>query len=346
VTCTASGTAPFLLEQATDVVAKLNVINPWIVDSVWSMRLADGTDGGPMAAMPAQVVVDTPTQAYVLRYDRNDIAVIDEAEIGVGGPPLATIDLSPYLEPGDADGVVEMTAAVYVAATHRLYVVLGNVNQIVDATYGAAICGTGTSTLVAINTVTNSVVNLGGGGPSGAINLLYRNPLSLTYDALGNRLIIVEEGCYAKPATVGGALGAPGSGGVEALALNAVASTSLLAFTANQFPAGFVNVPTSFVYIDASHAILGFDGTGQAVYAWDPSKTTLGSVIPNAPDSFAYDGAGHLLGTREDTTGAGASSTSVVSVTIATGSSVTLASDVATLSGNTYVSSVDVWPHP
>ena len=39
-------TAPFLLEQAADVVARLDTAKPWTIDSTWNVALTDATDGG------------------------------------------------------------------------------------------------------------------------------------------------------------------------------------------------------------------------------------------------------------------------------------------------------------
>jgi len=345
VTDTRNTLSPFLLEQNADVVAKLNSTKPWTVDSTWNVAMTDAIDGGSLYSDPAQVVVETETKAYVLRTNRNDIAVINETSDS--GIPTSSISIASFLQTGDTDGVVEMTAAAYVPATSRLYVVLANVNQNDEAAYGATICGSEVSTVIAINTLTDTVVSLGGTGPGGSIPLVYYNPMTAVFDATGDRLIVASAGCNAKPTAPGGALGAVSGRGVEAVNLTTDKSASLLSITASAFPAGFVDIPTGFAYIDSTHAIIGFDGTGQAVYNWNPTSTTIGALIPNAPDVFVYDGNGHLVGTRVDTPDAGgASSTDIVSVTVPAGVSTTLAKNVTSLTGLVYVSSVDVWPHP
>jgi hypothetical protein len=345
-TDTRNSTSPFLLESTANVVAKLDPVKPWLVDSTWNVALTDGADGGTYTVDPYQVIIETGTAAYVLRYDRNDIAVINESMNVDGGAPTSTISLAGLLETGDSDGVVEMTAGAYVASTNRLYVVLANVDQNVDATYNGVICGSLTSVVTAIDTQTNAVVSLGGTGPKGSVPLTYYNPTDVVYDTAGGRLLIVSEGCYAKPASVGAPLGASSQVGVEAFDLATAKATSLLPITASEFPTGFVDVPTGFAYIDSTHAVIGFDSSGANVYNWNPTTTTLGSLIPNAPDVFTYDGNGHLLGTRADTPDGGTvSTTDVVSVVVATGVSTTLATNLSSLSPS-YVESVDVWPHP
>ena len=344
VTDSRNMTSPFLLQQNYDIVTRLDSVKPWKTDSTWSVAMTDAFDGGSLYSDPVQAVVEAASKAYVIRYDRNDIAVINESSNVDGGAPVSSINLSQFLQAG-SDGLVEMTAAAYVAATNRLYVVLANINQTTAATYGGVICSTEVSTVVAINTLTDTIVSLGGSGPGGSIPLVNYDPVNVVYDAAGNRLIIVSGGCYAKP--TGTTLGSPTLRGIEALDLATGKSASLLELTPTSFPAGFVDMPTSFAYIDSTHAVIGFDSTGQAVYNWNPTTTSLGALIPNAPDVFTYDGDGHLLGTRATTSDAGVVlSTAVVSVAIPGGASTTLATNVTSLTGDTYVSSVDVWPHP
>jgi hypothetical protein len=344
ITDTRNTTAPFLLEQSADVVAKLNATKPWLIDADWNV--SEYTDGGTYNANPTQVVVQSSTQAYVISYERNQLAVVDVSSAGDAGMPGSTIDLAGYLQAGDSDGVVEMMGAAYVASSHRLYVVLANVDQALEAEYGGVICGSEVSTVVAIDTQTNTLVNLGGTGPKGSLVLSYYDPAFVVYDSIGGRLLIASTGCFTKPASVGGALGSANMRGVEAVNLATGKSTTLLPLTPTTFPAGFDDVPTGFAYIDSTHAVLGFDQTGQAVYAWDPTKSTIGANIPNAPDFFAYDGDGHLVGTRQDTADGGVMSTDIVSVTIPAGVSTTITKNVTSLTGAVFVSSVDVWPHP
>jgi hypothetical protein len=344
VTDARNTTSPFLLEQNADVVAKLDATDPWKIDATWNVALTDVADGGSLYSDPYQVVVEASNKAYVLRYERNDIAVIDESASAEGGVPTSSINISKFVQAGDSDGVVEMTAAAYVPATHMLYVVLANINQATQATAMTVVCPTGgTSTLIGIDTTTDTIATLPGSAANGSIALTYYDPTSMVYDATGDRLIIVSAGC--SPST-GGVLGAPTLRGVEQIALATGKSTSLIELTSSMFPVGFNDLPTGFVYIDSTHAVLGFDQTGEAVYAWNPTQATLGNLIPNAPDVFTYDGNGHLLGARADVTDAGVAKTDIVSVTVPAGVSTTLATNVTSLSGASYVSSVDVWPHP
>ena len=59
-------------------------------------------------------------KAYVLRFNRNKISIIDTSQRTDAGVPIGTIDLSPLVVAGDNERVVEMTAAIYVPSKKRL----------------------------------------------------------------------------------------------------------------------------------------------------------------------------------------------------------------------------------
>jgi hypothetical protein len=329
---------PFVLEQSNNVVARLDSSRPWVVDSSWNI-LNDAPDGGLSYTNPYAVVIGAGTKAYVLSYNRNDIAVIDTSQKVDGGPPTKTVDLSNLLQAG-GDSTVEMTEGIFVPPS-TLYVVLGNINQNSVAPPNFELLCTGTtSTVIAIDTTTDALIQLADGGPGGAIALQGFDPVpdGLVFDSANNRLLILEAGC--NPSVDGGA-GPITRRGVEAVDLTD-RTTSVLLDASAAFPdnGGF---PDGFVYVDGRHAVLGL---GSGVYHWDPTNTKVGALIPNAPSPFTYDGNGNLLGTVTTETDAG-SSTKVVSVNLSTGNSTTL-NDSQKLSeiSNGFIGGVDVWPHP
>jgi hypothetical protein len=337
---------PFVLEQQNNVVGRLDAHRPWVIDSSWSVLLHDGVDGGFLYTDPYAAVIGAGDKTYVLRYNRNQIAVINALQTVDAGPPLSTIDLSSLVQAG-GDGAVEMTAGVYVAASNMLYVVLGNLDQN-TFTDGDLLCTGTTSTVVGIDTTTDKIKSLGGTGPGGAIALKGFNPAfnGVVYDSAtaGGRILIFEAGCNLPGATADAGPGAITKRGVEAVNLSDGSTTVLLDTAASPEFASGGGYPDGFVYIDATHAILGFDFTGFEVYNWDPTSTTLGKLIPNAPDAFVSDGAGNLLGTLTTFGDGGSSSTSVVKVDIATGKSTTLNASPFTTPGG-FVGGVDLWPH-
>jgi hypothetical protein len=336
---------PFLLEQANDIVARLDPVYPWRVDSSWNIALHDGFDGGYPYSDPMAVVVGAGNKGYVLRYDRNEIAIIQTVEDVDAGPPVATIDLSLLLQKNDTDGTVEMTSGVYVASKHLLYVVLENIDQrtVVPPTYDLICTGT-VSTVIAIDTTTDALVTIGS-GPHGSIPLLGFDPVfdGTLYDAANDRLLILEAGCNLPPTGDAGP-GALHRRGVEEVDLTTGTTKGLLNLS-KAFKPG-EGYPTGFVFIPPDLAVLGFDATGSEVYAWIPSKTTLGPKIHNAPDVFTYDGAGNLVGTVTTYGDGGTASTQVVSVAIGTGDQTVIsAPNPFTINGG-FIGSVDMWPRP
>jgi hypothetical protein len=338
---------PFLLEQSTSVVARLDSAQPWLIDSSWNVKLDDAVDGGYPYADPIAVIVGGGGKAYVLRYDRNDIAVIEPSQAEDAGAPATTIDLSGLVQKNDADGIVEMTTGIYVAGKNMLYVVLENIDENDASANGLYLyCADTVSTIVGIDTTTDTIMDLGGKGPKGSIALKGYNPVpgGLAYDAAGNRILLFEEGCYAMP-TGDASAGARSKGGVEAVSLVDL-STTMLLDSSDDFPLG-QGYPSGIVYVGPSDAVLGFDFTGSETRHWNPTQNKLGADIPNAPDYFAYDGTGNLVGTLTTFSDAGTPSTSVISVAISTGKSTTLhpSDGLFALSGG-YIGGVDVWPHP
>src|SRR5262249_49937433 len=138
-------------------------------------------DAGFPNANPVTVVPTSCTKAYVLRYNRNRIAIIDQSQ-PAGGVPTKYIDLSSLRQPGDPD-LVEMTSAVYVPAKKRVVVLLGNadlgrtvkvVGPFGDET--KLLCAQLKPSIIAIDVDTDRVVSLGGKAPGGGIALEGYNP--------------------------------------------------------------------------------------------------------------------------------------------------------------------------
>ncbi len=335
--------APFLLEQEVDVVAKLDPVTPWVVDSSWNVALHDATDGGYPYSDPYAVVVAGASSAYVLRYTRNEIAVIDPTQTADGGTPTATIDLSSLVQPADSDGVVEMTAGAYVDATHLLYVVLGNIDRNLVANGGAnLLCSATTSSVIAIDTTTNTIKSLSGTAPGNGIALTGFDPITggMAYDAVGNRLLIDEAGCNT----------ALGDGGVGPVTKRSIEAVSLATGQTQILHDGTSDgIPSVFVYIDATHAILGYDYTGSETVQWNPTQTALGTTLPNAPDLFVYDGAANLLGVLTTSLADGGTTTDLVSAPVAGGATTTILSNPFPMSagcGSFCAGGLDLWPRP
>lgn len=340
------GADPYVVEQAGDLVARMNPQRPWEPVSTWSVAGSDAVDGGSPNAQPVGVVVPTCTTGYVLRFNRNSIAVIDTNKAGDGGAPESYLDLSSLVQAGDGDGLVDMTSAYYVASTKRIYVVLGNYDRnTVAAPDYALLCKNTTASVIAIDATTGQLVSLGGSAPGGGIALENYNPVvgtPLVYDAPRNRLLLVQGGC-STPLDGGGA-GPITKRAIEEVDLATAHAKTLVKLDDKGFPA-------SFVYMDANRAAVTFFFPNQAFF-WDPSQTTLGPEIPGSLDYAAHDGKGNLVGGRRSMVDGGAvvdllsvpfSATDAGSVDAAAVQ--VLGTSPFTNNGG-YLGGAEVWPRP
>ena len=286
----ASGADPWLLQSAVDVVSLLDAREPWKVVSSWNVAGTDRPDASLPNANPVAVVSAGAAKAYVVRFNRNVMHVLDASQRGDAGAPVKSIDLTSLLQGADADGLVEATSAVYVASKRRVYVLLGNVDFTKIAADGfTALCATTQPSIVGIDIDTDAVVSLGGTGPQGSILLSGYNPAigsALRYDAAKDRLLVLSAGCNAD---VGGAAGPIERRRVEEVSLATGAVQTLLSLDAKPFP-------SSFAFIDGTRAALAFFGPASF---WDPSQAALGADFPGGAENLAHDGKGNIVGVRK-----------------------------------------------
>ncbi len=327
--------APWLLEQDVDVVARLDPAEPWKVAASWNVSLNDRGDGGYSYADPDAIVVGAGTKAYVLRYTRNNIAVIDPSSDG--GSPVAAIDLSSELQAA-GDGTVEMSAGVYVPSKHLVYVLLANINRFNVADDGyTLLCANTHPTVIAIDVTTDKVVDLNGAAAGNGLSLNGYSPGlgqgAMAYDAQADRLLVLEAGCTTVDAD--GGEGALVGREVEELSLFTGQARTLLDLTTAAFP-------QQLVYIDANRAIVQLDTS----YVWDPTTPALGPAIPNAPDAYAWDGVANLLGiTGRYASDGGFSGYDIVSVRVADGAVTELGTNPFSLASG-FPAGVLLWPAP
>jgi hypothetical protein len=336
VTDTSNALAPFLLNQTEDVIDKIDPTT-WTLGSSWSDPLP--IDGGGGGSDSYAVVLASPTAGYVIRYDSNVIDVIDPSQMADAGAVTGSIDLTSLVQANDPYGVVQMQAAVYVGTSQTLYVVLGNTGTYDDymSNYDTICAGT-TSTVVGIDTTTNTVKSLGGSGPGGSIALAGFDPTGAFYDAPNSRIFIVEGGCNPPPTADGGAPGPLQQRGIEAVDLTTNTSKILLDASTKGFPG-------SFAYVNAHQAVVSFGYPVGTAYNWDPTSTSLASAYPNAPQSFDYDGNRNLVGATITYDSSGNATTDILSMSLDTGTATVLVPNAITV-GNGYIGSVGVWPRP
>ncbi len=334
------GTEPYLLQQATDIVARLDARRPWEVVSSWNVAGDDAVDGGQPNASPTSVIVPDCEKGYVLRFNRNKIAVIDTTKVAEAGAPERFIDLAPLVQPNDGDGFVEMTSALYVPSKKRIYVLLGNVDlkKVASDGYSAA-CVATTPSIVAIDTVSGELVSLGGTAPGGGIALEgYNPPLGqpFWYDVARDRLLVLSAGCNAT--LDGGADGPIEKRRIEEVDLATRQVKTLLSLDDREFPAGMV-------FVDGTRAAVSFYGQS---FFWNPSETTLGPQIPGGLDYAAHDGKGNLVGARATSIDGGPGPIEVVSVPFTDGGvdagSVQKLGENPFANNGGYVSGAEMWP--
>lgn len=294
------GTDPYVVEQAKDIVARMSAQKPWEPIATWSVVGDDAVDGGSRNAQPVAVVVPTCTKGYVLRFNRNKIAVIDTTQAADAGAAESYLDLSSLVQPDDKDGLVDMTAAYYVASKKRIYVLLGNYDRttVVPPDY-SLVCKNTTASLVAIDATTGQLVSLGGTAPGGGIALPGYNPVlgtPMAYDAARDRLLVYQGGCSTAP--VGGGFATIRKRGVDEVDLATGQAKTVIQLNDKGFP-------SSFVYMDGDRAALSFSFPNQTFF-WNPTQPVLGAEIPGALDYVTHDGKGNVVGGRRTTVDGGA----------------------------------------
>jgi hypothetical protein len=322
---------PFVVAQEADTVLRLDPKEPWKSTASWNVKGDDGIDGGKKNANPSAIAVPACNKGYVLRFNRNKIAVIDTGEDVANGTPKSFIDLSSQVQVADTDGIVEMTSAVYVPSKNRVFVLLGNVDLIKVATDGyTALCATSKPAIIAIDPTTDQIVD------SPLLLEGYNPPLGTPfwYDAAKERFLVLSAGCNLDDGT--GGAGAIARRRIEEVDIATGTVKTLLDLSAQGFPG-------AFEYIDETHAAIAFFGQG---FYWNPTTTTLGAEIPGGVD-FLAGAKTKLFGARSTFVDGGPGPVDIISSDLedgGIGSPSVILSDPFTKRG--YMSSSSVWPKP
>jgi hypothetical protein len=322
---------PFVVAQEADTVLRLDPREPWKSTASWNVKGDDAVDGGKKNANPSAIAVPACNKGYVLRFNRNKIAVIDTGEDVANGTPKSFIDLSSQVQVADTDGIVEMTSAIYVPSKNRVYVLLANVDLKKVATDGfSALCATSKPAIIAIDPSTDQIV--------GAPIMLegYNPPLGtpFSYDAAKERFLVLSAGCNLDDGS--GGAGAISRRRIEEVDIATGTVKTLLDLNAQGFPG-------AFEYIDETHAAIAFFGQG---FYWNPTTTTLGAEIPGGVDFLTSDKK-KLFGARSSFVDGGPGPVDVISSDLTDGgigSPSVILSDPFTKRG--FMSSSSVWPKP
>jgi hypothetical protein len=205
------------------------------------------------------------------------------------------------------------------------------------------LCSQTTPTIVAIDTSSDTLVNLNpDGGTMGWTLPGYApafSPGAMVFDAPNNRLLVLQSGCNTSDGD--GGAGPPVQREIDAISLSNGTATKLVDLTA-------AASPSALHYIDATHVIVQLD----TAYMWNPSSSTLGPAIPNAPEAYSLDGKGNMVGiTQPIAADGGVGPWTVVSVNIADGGVTTLGTnpfpaDDAGGVGPGSIGGAQLWPAP
>ncbi len=121
-----------------------------------------------------------PSTAYVSLYGRNELAVVTDPL----SPQISSIDLAGYLDPADADGLVEAGAIARVGP--RVFVALQRLSNFMPAA---------ASVLAVIDARRNALVDVDPATPgTQGIVLTGRNPVALEYVPELGRLLVAASG--------------------------------------------------------------------------------------------------------------------------------------------------------
>jgi hypothetical protein len=326
---------PFLLEQSNDLVVELDPLAPWRPRASWDVRLDDRADGGAPNADPVMIAPVRPGKAYVVRFNRNHIAVIDDTVKADASAPTKTIDLSSFADPNDTDTSVDPVGAVFTGG--KLYVLLGNLDLTrVSPTGFFTICTTAQPKLIAIDPTTDAVEAVIDGGAAGGTLLPGYNPNfnGLWLDAPRNRLLVLEGGCNPELADAG--KGPLERRQVDAIDLTTGAVTTVLDLNGEGFP-------NAMARLSADEVIFGFDFF--SAKRWLVTSNALGASLPDGLSAFTPDPNGNVFGIQSTFLGDGGTERNLIEVPSDGGAAQILAPLPVTQPGG-FAGAIDYAPVP
>ena len=284
VTASSAGVG-FVLERTND---KLHII-----EKGKSTTTIDLTEAGTATA-------PIDNKAYVPFLNTSAIAIVDLGD----GAVSRRIDLSAYNVAGDADGSVDVAGGVYDPNQNIVYFMLGRIDRttIKSPDFQLA-CSKSPGLIIGVDVATDEIVDLNGAAAGKAIELTLSNQTSLSINADGSALYVLNAGCYTD--------GKLGSQGLEVV--DPSNGTTTVAYA----PDG-TDTLVSLILTTGSEALLdSFDSDGAEHWnTLDISGMKLvGAELKNVPDAVTYDGL-DLLGVVVD-----GNVGSVVRYDIATGTS-------------------------
>ena len=242
----------------------IQIVNPVTYATVRQFTVGNGSN-------PYDIAVLSPTRAYVARYERREVWIVNPAT----GAKTGEIDLGAF---ADADGIPEMDRIAVVGPL--AFVSLQRIDR------NGGFVPTDTALVAVIDTRTDQVVDCDPAEPGvQAIRLPRTNPVTdFAFDRTTSRLLLGCAGFY-------GAL----DGGIVAIDAASLTSTQVLATDAQL--GGDCN---DLVWLSPSHAyvIVSTPSFVTRLVRWDPASGAVGPTLFD-PGEFSLsdiesDGAGEL----------------------------------------------------
>ena len=225
------------------------VLNRFLGDNVQRLDTSGGLrtrfqcSTGP-ASNPHDIAVVAPDKAYVTRYDRAELWVVDPSATDCTRFRRGTVDLSAF---ADADGLPEMSQLAYVDGA--LFVTV----QRLDRRRGFA--STGSSRIIVVDTVTDAVsgdIVLHGGNPFGDSSGIAHEPGT-------GQLVIASAGDIYKV----------GDGGLERI--DPVTKTAAGSFFVDETALGGNILDFLLLSATKGYAVIQDAGLANRLVAFDPS---------------------------------------------------------------------------
>lgn len=258
----ADGDHYFLLKRyGTNQILRYDAADPGTPVWTYSTNATEGEESNP-----ADLVVASPTKAYLLRYGAGALWVVNPSATSEAGFKTGKIDLSEH----DADGVPEMTAGLI--KDGKLYVLLQRLQNF-DATQEGEV--------LVIDTASDTVVE--------TIALPVRNPGTLVAVPGTSEILVAASGGYGSfpdyvPPYDGGLARIDTGSGTATLALDDGDATT--------HPYGQLG---DLAVVDAHRAYFvgssDYGDTGQTLYRFDPGAAT---ITPVAVSGYAGKDLGAL----------------------------------------------------
>jgi len=169
----------FVIERfQADRIKRYSAANP--DTPVYTYSTQDAGDSA--SSNPADLVIASPTKAYLLRYGSGKLWIVNPSAATEAGFKLGEIDLSAY----DADGVPEMSAGLI--HNGRLYVAMQRLESFASVKNGY---------VAVIDIATDQEVTTGAGTATlKGIELPVRDPIALGTDPADGSILLLADGGF------------------------------------------------------------------------------------------------------------------------------------------------------